>query len=46
MKDGICVAGNLIVDVQYQIESYPQKSELTTIKNGVLRSTGGGLFAM
>jgi len=43
MKDGICVAGNLIVDVQYQIESYPQKSELTTIKNGVLRSTGGAV---
>lgn len=43
MREGICVAGNLILDVQYQIESYPRKSELTTIKDGISRSTGGAV---
>ncbi|MEI6100270.1 MAG: carbohydrate kinase family protein [Eubacteriales bacterium] len=41
MREGICVAGNLIVDILYPIESYPGKSELTTITNGIARSTGG-----
>ncbi len=41
MREGICVAGNLIVDILYRIESYPRKSELTTIVDGVTRSTGG-----
>ncbi len=41
MREGICIAGNLIVDILYPIESYPGKSELTTITNGISRSTGG-----
>ena len=41
MREGICVAGNLIVDILYPIESYPGKSELTTILDGIARSTGG-----
>lgn len=41
MKKGICVAGNLIVDITYPIERWPRESELTTITEGITRSTGG-----
>lgn len=41
MREGICIAGNLIVDILYPIESYPGKSELTTITEGITRTTGG-----
>lgn len=41
MREGICIAGNLIVDILYPIEKYPGKSELTTITEGPARTTGG-----
>ncbi|MDL2237006.1 carbohydrate kinase family protein [Christensenellaceae bacterium OttesenSCG-928-K19] len=43
MKNGICVAGNAIVDMLYPIERYPKPGELTTIREGISRSTGGAL---
>ena len=41
MGKGICVAGNLIVDITYPVESWPREGELTTITDGITRSTGG-----
>ena len=43
MKKGICVAGNLIVDITYPIERWPHESELTTITEGITRSVGGAV---
>lgn len=43
MKKGICIAGNLIVDITYPIESWPCESELTTITEGITRSVGGAV---
>ncbi|HBU11707.1 MAG TPA: carbohydrate kinase family protein [Clostridiales bacterium] len=42
MKNGICVAGNSIVDTLYPIERYPGPGELAAIKD-VSRATGGAL---
>ena len=41
MKKGICCAGNIIVDITYPIETWPNQSELTHITDGITRSTGG-----
>lgn len=41
MREGICIAGNMIVDILYKTEAYPKKSELTTITDILPRSTGG-----
>lgn len=43
MRNGICVAGNLIVDITYPIERWPNQSELTTITDGIARSIGGAV---
>ena len=43
MKKGICVAGNLIVDITYPIERWPRESELTTVTEGITRSVGGAV---
>lgn len=43
MRQGICVAGNLIVDITYPIERWPRQSELTTITDGITRSVGGAV---
>ena len=43
MKKGICVAGNLIVDITYPIERWPHESELTTVTEGITRSVGGAV---
>lgn len=43
MKKGICVAGNLIVDITYPIERWPKQSELTTITEGITRTIGGAV---
>lgn len=43
MKNGICVAGNAIIDILYPIERYPAKGELTTITDGIMQATGGAL---
>lgn len=43
MKNGICIAGNLIVDITYPIEKWPKESELVTITEGITRSVGGAV---
>ncbi len=43
MRNGICVAGNMIVDILYPIQGLPKPGELTTIKDGISRSSGGAL---
>ena len=43
MRKGICVAGNLIVDITYPIERWPRQSELTTITDDITRSVGGAV---
>lgn len=43
MRDGICIAGNLIVDITYPIERWPKQSELTTITEGITQSVGGAV---
>ena len=42
-KKGIAVAGNMIVDVLYPIVGHPKPGELTTITEGISRSSGGAL---
>ena len=42
-RKGIAVAGNMIVDVLYPILGHPKPGELTTITEGISRSTGGAL---
>jgi len=41
-RKGICVAGNMSVDILYSVRGLPQSGELTTIHD-VKRSTGGAL---
>lgn len=43
MNKGICVGGNIILDIIYPIESYPKMGELTTILNGIQRCPGGAV---
>ena len=43
MRKGICVAGNMIVDILYPIEGWPRQGELVHIKDGISRSTGGAV---
>ena len=42
-KKGICVAGNMIVDILYPIKGLPKPGELTTIEEASARVTGGSL---
>ena len=42
-SSGICIAGNLIVDITYPIECWPRQGELTTITEGITRSVGGAV---
>lgn len=42
-RNGIAVAGNMIVDVLYPILGNPKPGELTTITDGISRSSGGAL---
>ena len=42
-KKGIAVAGNMIVDMLYPIDGFPQPGELTTITADMTRSSGGCL---
>jgi sugar/nucleoside kinase (ribokinase family) len=41
-RKGICVAGNMIVDILYSVRGLPRPGELTTIYD-VQRTTGGAL---
>ncbi len=43
MNKKICVAGNIIVDILYPITGYPKKGQLTTITDGITRTTGGAV---
>ena len=43
MKNGIAVAGNMIVDILYPIQGLPGAGELTTILDGISRSVGGAV---
>lgn len=43
MKKGICIAGNMIVDVTYPIEGWPRESELARITGSATRSVGGAV---
>ncbi len=43
MRQGIAVAGNMSVDVLYPIQGLPGAGELTTILDGISRTTGGAL---
>ena len=42
-QKGIAVAGNMIVDILYPITGIPKPGELTTITEGISRSSGGAL---
>ena len=42
-RNGIAVAGNMIVVVLYPILGHPKPGELTTITEGISRSSGGAL---
>ena len=41
MNKGICVAGDLIVDILYPTNGWPNEGELVHIEEGISRSTGG-----
>lgn len=43
MREGICCAGNMIVDITYPISDWPAQGELTHITDGIGRSTGGSV---
>ena len=40
-KKGICIAGNMVVDILYPVTGLPKPGELTNIQEGISRSTGG-----
>ena len=40
-NNGIAVAGNMIVDILYPVKGLPRPGELTTILEGISRSSGG-----
>jgi sugar/nucleoside kinase (ribokinase family) len=42
-RKGICIAGNATVDMLYPVMGLPKPGELTTIQEGIFRTTGGGL---
>ena len=43
MGKGICVAGNMIVDILYPTMGWPKQGELVHILDGIDRSTGGAV---
>ena len=43
MGKGICVAGNMIVDILYPTEGWPNRGELVHILDGISRTTGGAV---
>ena len=42
-KKGICIAGNMIVDILYPVTGLPKPGELTSIQEGISRTTGGAV---
>jgi len=43
MGKGICVAGNMIVDILYPTKGWPNQGQLVHILDGISRSTGGAV---
>ena len=43
MRKGICCAGNMIVDITYPTEGWPNQGELVHIHDGIARTTGGAV---
>ena len=43
MRKGICVAGNMIVDIVYPITGWPNPGELVHIQDGITHTTGGSV---
>lgn len=43
MGKGICVAGNMIVDILYPTKGWPKQGQLVHILDGISRSTGGAV---
>lgn len=43
MKQGICCAGNMIVDTTYPIETWPRQNELTHITEQIISTSGGAV---
>ena len=43
MRRGICIAGNMLVDITYPVEGWPKQGELVHIHDGISRSTGGAV---
>ena len=43
MGKGICIAGNMIVDIIYPIEGYPNRGQLVHIHDGISRAVGGAV---
>ena len=43
MGKGICVAGNMIVDILYPTNGWPKQGELVHILDGISRATGGAV---
>ena len=43
MSKGICVAGNMVVDILYPTVGWPKQGQLVHIQDGISRATGGCL---
>ena len=43
MRKAICCAGNMIVDITYPIETWPNQNELTHITEGITNTAGGSV---
>ena len=43
MGKGICVAGNMIVDILYPTNGWPKQGQLVKIMDGIDRATGGAV---
>ena len=43
MRKAICCAGNMIVDITYPIETWPNQNELTHITEGIQSTAGGSV---
>lgn len=43
MRQGICVAGNMMVDIKYIINGWPASGELVRIQGEAQRNTGGAV---
>ncbi len=43
MNKGICIAGNMIVDILYPCNGWPQQGQLVHIQDGISRATGGAV---